>query len=123
MMVTIQMDYLCYLFDLVNDKDKDEFFGRLELLRSQSEVFLKMLNDMRRRLKEIPQNSQAVQQYKYIPCSHPSLLSYTRTVMRDLTRLLYMLNKNPQTVRIPPDGLQLLMWSEEILNRYLLAQV
>lgn len=43
--------------------------------------------------------------------------------MRDLTRLLYMLNKKPEKVKIPPDGLQLLIWSEQILNKYLLAQV
>ena len=43
--------------------------------------------------------------------------------MRDLTRLLYMVNKKPENVRIPPDGLQLLTWSEQILNRYLVAQV
>lgn len=43
--------------------------------------------------------------------------------MRDLTRLLYMLNKKPEKTKIPPDGVQLLTWSEQILNRYLLAQV
>lgn len=43
--------------------------------------------------------------------------------MRDLTRLLYILNKKQETVRIPPDGIPLLDWSEQILNRYLTAQV
>ena len=43
--------------------------------------------------------------------------------MRDLTRLLYILNKKPEAVRIPPDGIPLLDWSEQILNRYLTAQV
>lgn len=49
--------------------------------------------------------------------------SHHRNVMRDLTRLLYMLNKKQEKVKIPPDGVQLLTWSEQILNRYLLAQV
>ena len=34
-----------------------------------------------------------------------------------------MINKKPDNVRIPPDGIQLLSWSEQILNRYLSAQV
>ena len=34
-----------------------------------------------------------------------------------------MLNKKPDKVRIPPDGIQILIWSEQILNRYLSAQV
>ena len=34
-----------------------------------------------------------------------------------------MLNKKPDKVRIPPDGIQILTWSEQILNRYLSAQV
>lgn len=92
----------------ISDEEKEEFFTKLSVLRLHSEMFLKMLNDMRRRLKELPQTSPATQQYK--------------NVMRDLTRLLYMLNKKPENVRIPPDGLQLLTWSEQILNRYLVAQ-
>ena len=47
----------------------------------------------------------------------------TRNVMQDVTRLLYLLNKNPRNVQIPPDGMQLLNWSEEILKRYLQSQV
>ncbi|XP_019850374.1 PREDICTED: uncharacterized protein LOC109581058 [Amphimedon queenslandica] len=92
----------------VNEEEREEFFERLGVLREQSVVFLRMLNDMRKRLKELPQTSPAVPQYK--------------NVMRDLTRLLYMLNKKPEKVRIPPDGLRLLIWSEQILNKYLLAQ-
>ena len=47
----------------------------------------------------------------------------TRNVMQDVTRLLYLLNKKPQNIQIPPDGLQLLNWSEDILKRYLQSQV
>ena len=43
--------------------------------------------------------------------------------MQDVTRLLYLLNKKPQNVQMPPDGMQLLNWSEEILKRYLQSQV
>jgi len=48
---------------------------------------------------------------------------YIRNVMQDVTRLLYLLNKKPQNVQMPPDGMQLLNWSEEILRRYLQSQV
>ena len=50
------------------------------------------------------------------------LISY-RNVMRDVTRLLYLLNKRSSAIEIPPDGLQLLSWSEQILQRYLVSQV
>ena len=43
--------------------------------------------------------------------------------MQDVTRLLYLLNKKPQNIQMPPDGMQLLNWSEEILKRYLQSQV
>lgn len=43
--------------------------------------------------------------------------------MRDVTRLLYLLNKKPSAIEIPPDGVQLLTWSEQILQRYLASQV
>jgi len=81
---------------------------KLEYLRSQAEVFLRMLNEMRRRLKELPPEAQAAKQY--------------RDVMRDVTRLLYLVNKKPSAVQMPPDGLQLLNWSEQILQRYQASQ-
>jgi len=46
-----------------------------------------------------------------------------RNVMQDVTRLLYLLNKKTHNVQMPPDGMQLLNWSEEILRRYLQSQV
>jgi hypothetical protein len=67
-----------------------------------------MLNDMRRRLKELPQDAPTAQQY--------------RNVMRDVTRLLYLLNKKSSAIEIPPDGIQLLTWSEQILQRYMASQ-
>lgn len=54
------------IFFSVNEEEREEFFARLETLREQSETFLKMLNDMRRRLKELPANSPATQQYKCV---------------------------------------------------------
>ena len=54
---------------------------------------------------------------------HDTLSFPIRNVMRDVTRLLYLLNKKSSVVEIPPDGIQLLSWSEQILQRYLASQV
>lgn len=43
--------------------------------------------------------------------------------MSDITRLLFLLNKKPENVEMPPDGMQLLEWSEQTLNHYLESQV
>ncbi len=58
------------------------FFHKLDYLRTQAEVFLKMLNDMRRRLKEIPVDSAAAQQYRYLreATSHDS--AYMHIIMQ-----------------------------------------
>ena len=46
-----------------------------------------------------------------------------RNVMSDITRLLFLLNKKPENVEMPPDGMQLLEWSEQTLHHYLESQV
>ena len=40
-------------------------------------------------------------------------------VMGDVVKVLYLLNKKPSAVQMPPDGLRLLSWCEQILQRYL----
>ena len=92
-----------------NPANANEVFNeKLNLLRERASTFLQMLNDMRRRLKELPADHENVPQYK--------------AVMRDVTRLLYLLNKRPENVEIPPDGVKLLAWAERILQRYVAAQ-
>jgi hypothetical protein len=95
-------------FDGIDGGGHNEFFMKLSHLRCHAEVYLSMLNDMRRRLKELPSDAPTAQQY--------------RNVMRDVTRLLYLLNKKSTAIEIPPDGMQLLSWSEQILQRYLESQ-
>ena len=46
-----------------------------------------------------------------------------RNVIRDVTRVLYLLNKKPSNVKMPVDGPQLMRWADSILKRYLAAQV
>ena len=43
--------------------------------------------------------------------------------MGDITRLLFLLNKKPSNIEMPPDGMQLLEWSEQTLQHYLDSQV
>lgn len=60
---------LCVLTDTGDSTEPDEetkFIQKLEYLRTQAEVFLKMLNDMRRRLKELSPESPAAQQYRCV---------------------------------------------------------
>lgn len=86
-----------------------------------------MLNDMRRRLKELPQDAPTAQQYRYANLpkffKHAYVIFGFRNVMRDVTRLLYLLNKKSSAIEIPPDGIQLLTWSDQILQRYMASQV
>ena len=42
--------------------------------------------------------------------------------MSDITRLLFLLNKKPTNVEMPPDGMHLLDWSEQTLHHYLESQ-
>ena len=50
-------------------------------------------------------------------------LSNYRVISKDLTRLLELLNKRPSAVEMPVDGLELVMKSERLLQRYLQSQV
>ena len=47
------------------DEDKKQFLRKLTRLKKQSSIFLRMLNDMRRRLKELPPDATAARSYKY----------------------------------------------------------
>ena len=67
---TVCSFHFFFSFFIVSEEEKEEFFGRLASLRDQSQMFLKMLNDMRRRLKDLPQTSPAAQQYRFVKCSH-----------------------------------------------------
>ena len=125
-MVTL-CTYLCTHKDTDGEEENTEFMKKLAYLRTHAQVFLSMLNDMRRRLKELPPDAPTAQQYRYVGISYESHVAihpnFFSNVMRDVTRLLYLLNKKPSAIEIPPDGVQLLTWSEQILQRYLASQV
>ena len=51
--------------DINGDEKTREFYLKLSHLKSHAEVFLSMLNDMRRRLKELPPDAPTAHQYRY----------------------------------------------------------
>ncbi len=50
----------------IDGDEKTIFEYKMKKLRGESEVFLRMLNDMRNRFKELPPDSPVAEQYKYI---------------------------------------------------------
>ena len=62
----------CYCLATINVDETEEneeddevvFKYKLTKLRKESEVFLKMLNDMRKRVRELPEDSPVAEQYK-----------------------------------------------------------
>ena len=60
----------------------------------------------------------------YTTLAHPiTKPHFSRAVINDVTRLLYLLNKTRSKVKMPVDGVELMRWSEKILKRYLASQV
>ena len=70
----VDMDLYSDSFIILTDSE-DEFSEKLNYLRNHAEVFLSMLNDMRRRLKELPQDAPTAQQYRYESDQNGSLHS------------------------------------------------
>ncbi|XP_065846687.1 uncharacterized protein [Oscarella lobularis] len=93
-----------YVGDDPEEWQLEEFLGHLAKLRDKASAFLAILNDMRRKMKTLSPDSEGAKQCK--------------KVMKDLTRLLFLLNKKPKSIKMPSDGLQLLTWSEHVLTRF-----
>lgn len=50
--------------DEIDDDPETTFKYKLNKLRKEAEVFLQLLNDMRKRARELPQDSPVADQYK-----------------------------------------------------------
>ncbi|XP_070579507.1 uncharacterized protein [Ptychodera flava] len=81
-----------------------EFLRQVSELKPHAETFLKMLNDVRKR-------------YRGLKHGNPRAGSY-KAVMRDLSRVLFILNKKETSLKMPPDGNELLKWAARILKNY-----
>ncbi|XP_021914670.1 uncharacterized protein LOC110827368 isoform X2 [Zootermopsis nevadensis] len=89
--------------------ERKEFVKHLSTLRCEAPVFLAMLNDTRRQVRELyhtnGRGDSAVQAY--------------RPVLTDLARILTLLNRPEHLIESPPaDWEKLLAWGERVLRRY-----
>ncbi|CAB3363983.1 Hypothetical predicted protein [Cloeon dipterum] len=87
---------------------RKEFAKQVSVLRPEAPVFLAMLNDTRRKVREM-----------FRPNGTDSRSKAYRTVLRDLTRILTLLNRHETRLGPPPpDWDTLLDWAERSLRRY-----
>jgi hypothetical protein len=87
--------------------DRNEFLKQLDELRPQSEYFLQMLNDTRRQIRKLHNSGDILAAKSYTP------------VVRDLAKILILLNRPVQLISGPPhDWNRLSAWAELILDRY-----
>ncbi|XP_060522012.1 uncharacterized protein LOC132699367 [Cylas formicarius] len=86
--------------------ERKDFLKRLETLRPYSQDYLDMVNDTRRQLRQLHREGDN------------SAISAYKPVLRDLARILVLLNKSPDTVGIPDDWEHLFTWAEKTLKRY-----
>ena len=52
--------------DEIDGDDETIFMYKIDKLRGEANTFLKMLNDMRKRAKELPSGSPEKEQYRYV---------------------------------------------------------
>lgn len=96
----------------LHQQERGEFIRELSLLRHEAPIFLSMLNETRRQVREI---------YKSKTTNHrreTAAYAY-RPVLRDLYLILVLLNKSEEKILSPPpDWRKLLSWGERVLKRY-----
>uniref|UniRef100_A0A2S2Q487 Uncharacterized protein n=1 Tax=Sipha flava TaxID=143950 RepID=A0A2S2Q487_9HEMI len=90
-----------------DDCDRLEFFKQLEKLRPEAPVFLSMLNETRKQVRELRGPTR----------QHSAIQAY-RPVLKDLSRILILLNKEDCFLNPPTDWEILLAWGDRVLRRY-----
>lgn len=89
--------------------ERGEFLKHLWTLRPEAPVFLAMLNDTRRQVRTLLQTHS----------SKPSAVQAYRPVLKDLSRILILLNRRDDSITYPPDDWRTLLgWGERVLRRY-----
>lgn len=87
--------------------EREEFIKQLEELRPSSHSFLAMLNDTRCQIRKLYLSGDLIGANSY------------RSIVRDLAKLLILLNKPVQVIAQPPqDWHRLYIWALHILDRY-----
>lgn len=91
--------------DLDDSPERKDFLKQLETLRPYAQDFLDMLNDTRRQVRELHRQGDngAIGAYK--------------PVVRDLAKILLLLNKPTERAAVPEDWEHLFSWAEKTLKR------
>lgn len=93
--------------DIEESPERKDFLKQLEILRPQAPTFLSMLNDTRRQIRELHANGD-----------NAAIIAY-RPVVRDLAKILLLLNRNVDRISVIPDDWDhLFSWGEKVLRRY-----
>lgn len=85
--------------------ERKEFLKQVESLRPHAHTFLGMLNDTRRQVRELHQEGDNVS-------------ATYRPILRDLAKILFILNKPNETLTVPNDWEHLYGWAEKTLKRF-----
>ncbi|XP_050298882.1 uncharacterized protein LOC126737853 isoform X3 [Anthonomus grandis grandis] len=86
--------------------EKKDFLKQLETLRPYSQCYLDMLNDTRHQIRQLHHEGD-----------HSAIAAY-KPVVRDLAKILFLLNRSVDTVSMPDDWEHILTWAEKALKRY-----
>lgn len=92
--------------DLDDSPERRDFVKQIEVLKPYAHMFLDMLNDTRRQLRELHNEGDST-----------ALAAY-RPVVRDLAKILILLNRPTERLAIPEDWEHLFSWAEKTLKRY-----
>lgn len=91
--------------DVDDSPERRDFIKQLETLRPYSYTFLEMLNDTRRQMRELHQIGDNTAASAYKP------------VIRDLAKILLLLNRPVDMLAVPEDWDHLYRWAEKVLKR------
>ncbi|KAH1025238.1 hypothetical protein HUJ05_010001 [Dendroctonus ponderosae] len=86
--------------------ERRDFVKQLETLRPYSQCYLDMLNETRQQVRQLHQEGDN------------SAIGVYKPVVRDLAKILLLLNRSPDSVVIPDDWEHLFDWAEKALKRY-----
>lgn len=92
--------------DVEDSPERRDFLKQLETLRPHADTFLDMLNDTRKQIRDLhgAGDNAAITAYK--------------PVVRDLAKILLLLNRSVDKLVIPDDWDHLFSWAEKTLKRY-----
>ncbi|XP_072398270.1 uncharacterized protein T48 [Diabrotica undecimpunctata] len=92
--------------EIDDSPERKDFVKQLETLRPYAQSYLDMLNDTRRQIRELHSDGDT------------SAISAYRPVIRDLAKILLLLNRPVDRLAVPDDWEHLFNWADKVLKRY-----